>query len=62
MHVSFFFYLFKISNPYIILFSLQCQRNLLKMNIPSAEDHQTGENDKEHLSGEEDEDFVPTQR
>jgi len=40
-----------------------CQRNLSKMNVPSTEDDQTNENDKEHSSGgEEDEDFIPTQR
>jgi hypothetical protein len=32
------------------------------MNIPFAEDDQMDENDKEHISGEEDEDFIPTQR
>jgi hypothetical protein len=47
----------------IILLSLQCQRNLSKTNIPSAEDDQADENDEEHCSGEEeDEDFIPTQR
>jgi len=41
-------------------FSLQCQRNASKANIPSVEDDQT---DEEHRSGEEeDDDFIPTQR
>jgi hypothetical protein len=39
-----------------------CHRNLSKTNIPSAEDDQSDENDKEHVSGGEDEDYIPTQR
>ena len=62
-HVWIFLHLLYLTfNPCIILLSLQCQRNLSKMNTPSAEDDQTDENDKDHFSGEEDEDFIPTQR